>query len=56
MVSVYTIVLAGSGRRYLPSYSMDGAALRQPVLKEMATEDWSSVSIGEGRKRVVVFK
>lgn len=50
------MVVARSGRNYLPSLTTERAALESIVLKMMVTKYWISVSVDKRRKRELVLK
>lgn len=50
-VPIASMIVARSDRNYLPSFNTEGAALEKIVLKEIVTENWSSVSFRENRKQ-----
>lgn len=49
------MVVAESGRHYLPSLNTDRVALENIVLEEITTENWISVFVGDERKQEVTL-
>lgn len=56
VIPIPSKVVTRSGRHYLPPFSTEGDALDKILLKESATESWSSVLVVEKRKRGLVLK
>lgn len=54
MVSIPPMVVERTGRHNLPSHTTEGAALKQIELKEVATENCSSMWICEEKKQEVL--
>lgn len=56
MAKIPSIVVARSWRRHLLSFRTEGAVAENIKLKEIAMETWTSLLVGEQRKREVVLK